>query len=46
MKWLSSLWGSASDAVKIALIVAGVLLIGFLAWYGWGDIVMAWLGAN
>lgn len=46
MKWLSSLWGGASDAVKIALIVAVAALIGFLAWYGWGDIVMAWLGAN
>lgn len=46
MKWLSTLWGGASDAVKIVLIVAVVLLIGFLAWYGWGDAVGAWLGAN
>ena len=46
MKWLSSLWSGASDAVRIVLIVAVVALIGFLAWYGWGDAVGAWLGAN
>lgn len=46
MKWLSTLWAGASDAVKIALIVAVVALVAFLAWYGWGDAVGAWLGAN
>lgn len=46
MRWLSELWSSSSDLVRVALVVGVCLLVGFLVWMGFGGAVQEWLGGN
>lgn len=49
MRWFSELWAGASDAVKIALLAALVILAGLLLWLVGGsglETFGSWLGSN
>ena len=46
MRWLTELWSSASNAVRIALVVGVVALVGLFVWLGQANVIGAWLAGN
>jgi hypothetical protein len=46
MKWLTELWSSASNTVRIALVVAFVVVVLAFVWLGQAGLIGGWLTGN